>query len=297
MWARRRNTFFLLLRFSFLLCLAGGCRNCDLVEAELRSRENELRELRGNLTHAELENEALLREIAAVRQGTAAKMSPEQASQFYGVKQITLGRGTGGLDEDNVPGDEAIQVMIEPRDSDGHTIKAPGAVHVEALEISREGIKVPLDAWELSPEQVRKTWHSGLLSAGYSIVLPWKNWPSSEKLRVIIRFTLSDGRVFEADKDISIRITPTALHRAPGIIAPVDPHGPSLPPSLPMLPFPRKVEPEQSSTSTAWWLPPPDDPRALQPTAAWRPKAAPSLADSVQLLRPHELPYQPGEQP
>src|SRR5439155_24466275 len=55
---------------------------------------------------------------------------------------------------------------------------------------------------------LRKTWRSGLLSSGYQVVLPWKAWPSSEKLRVTARFTLVDGRSFEADKDVSIRLTP-----------------------------------------------------------------------------------------
>jgi hypothetical protein len=302
MWARSRVTFsFFLFAFALGLFAAGGCRNCDLVEAELRSRENDMRELRADLARAESHNEALMRELASLRHGSAAKISPELASQTYTLKDITLGRGTGGVDEDGCPGDEALEVVLEPHDDDGHTIKAPGSVHIEALEISPEGLKVPLSSWDLTPEQVRHTWRSGLLSTGYAIVLPWKNWPSSEKLRVIVRFTLADGRVFEADKDITIRLTPMAPRKITPLPDPGDPT-PSLEP-MPVLPSPRKLEPKPTSTSKAWWLPPansgvavvPANGSGLQPAAVWRPKPVPSLADSVQLLRPAQLKYQPGE--
>jgi hypothetical protein len=301
MLARSRVTVsFFLFPLSVCLFSAAGCRNCDLVEAELRARESDMRELRADLARSEADNQALVRELASIRHGGAAKITPELASQTYTLKQITLGRGTGGLDEDDCPGDEALQVVVEPRDADGHTIKAPGSVHVEALEISSEGLKVPLSSWDLTPEQVRLTWRNGLLSTGYFIVLQWKNWPAAEKLRVIVQFALVDGRLFEADKDVTIRLTPLARRK----IAPPDPAaGTPSPGPIPVLPPPRKVEPKPTSTSKAWWLPPSGsavtaeigNPSAVQPAASWRPKAAPSLADSVELFRPTQLKYQPGE--
>lgn len=306
MWARSRAavSFFPFAFFFVSICLvvsAGGCRNCDLVEAELRSRESELREVHADLTRAEAQNEALMRELASLRHGTVAKVSPELASQTYALKQITLGRGTGGVDEDDCPGDEALQVVLEPRDVDGHTLKAPGSVHVEAQEITAEGLKMPLSSWDLAPDHVRHTWRNGFLSTGYFIVLPWKAWPSSDKLRVTVRFTLVDGRVFEADKDVLVRPTPVARRK---IVPPPDPvePAPSVDP-IPVLPPPRTLQPESTSTSKAWWLPAPGSAVAakptntnrVQPAAMWRPKPGPSLADSVELLRPTSLTRSPGD--
>src|SRR5438132_758204 len=138
------------------LSAAIGCRNCDLLEAELRTRENELREMRADLARAEAHNEALLHELGTLRQSTAAKPSPEQASQTYTLKEIVLGRQTGGYDDDHCPGDEALQVILEPRDGDGHAIKAPGTLHVEVLEINAQGLKTPLSAWDLSADPPRR---------------------------------------------------------------------------------------------------------------------------------------------
>jgi hypothetical protein len=220
---------------SFVLGLA-GCRggNCDLVEAELRTREMQLADLRSERDNLVSHNQALQREIAALRGGSPVKVSPEEASQTYTLRSLVLGRQTGGLDEDGHPGDEALQVHVEPRDGDSHTIKAPGTLTVLAAEITPEGLKKPLCSWEVSADDLRRSWKNGLLSTGYSLVLPWKVWPSSEKVRVVAQFTLSDGRMFEAEKDVTVRLVPPA-HRSPPPVPADGADGPPLPP-------PRKVE-------------------------------------------------------
>jgi hypothetical protein len=272
----------LLLGLGFLSA-AVGCRNCDLLEAELRTRENELRELRAELARADAHNEGMLRELGAVRQSTSAKPSPELASQTYTLKQIVLGRQTGGYDDDGCPGDEALQVVLEPRDADGHAIKAPGALHVEVLEINPQGLKAPLSSWDLSPDQLRRAWRSGLLSTGYQIILPWKVWPSSDKLRVIVQFTLADGRLFEADKDITIRPTVAALRRSLPA-AGVDPTLSVVPGPENPLPAPRKLLP---GTPPGVAVPP--SPPGLEPASLWQPARTGTVADAVQLLRPTPL--------
>jgi hypothetical protein len=287
------------------LILASGCRNHnDLVEAELRTRDNDVRALRDDLAQAELQNEALMRELSALRHGATGNITPEFASQTYTLKQVTLGRGTGGYDDDHCPGDEALQVVLEPKDTDDHTIKAPGALHIDALEISREGIKTPVCGWDIPPANLRRLWRSGLLSTGYFIILPWKNWPSSEKIRVVAHFVLADGRVFEAEKDVTIRLTPTAYQKphaaAPGEI----PSEVPLPePEMP-LPTPKKLDPKNGvSKNRPWWDVPdekpsqPGRPPAGPTNASWRAKPPPSVVDSIELLRPTPVRYRPGESP
>lgn len=269
---------------------AAGCRNCDLVEAELRTRERELREAREELQRTELFNGALQREIHALRPGAACPISPELASQMYTLKEIVLGRGTGGYSNDCKPGDEALQIVVEPRDPDGQAIKAPGSLHVEAVQINPQGLKTPLSAWEVPPAKLRRTWQNGLLSTGYYVVLPWKVWPTNSKLRVTARFTLADGRLFEADKDITIRLPPEAK----------PPTGPILAPEEPLLPFPGpiEVEPLPPNLLPAPRTMPPADPdrqpdgkdgakRADWQTTSWKRTPAPvSLGQAVHLLPP-----------
>jgi hypothetical protein len=283
MRARGRVAFsFFPLALSLFLLASTGCRSTsDLVEAELRTRENDLRILQADVTRLQCQNEALVRELQGMHQESSAKITPELASQTYTLKQISLGRGTGGLDEDNCPGDEALMVVLEPRDCDGHTIKAPGQLHVEASEISPEGLKTLLSTWDVPPDQLRRAWRSGFLSTGYFVVLPWKTWPGSTKLRVVARFTLADGRMFEADKDVTVHLTPPDRRRS---IPPV-----TTEPAIP-LPMPKPVDPSDGPISRMGWTGQPINGAVAASTSAWRPKPAPSLADAVHLSTPIALP-------
>ena len=50
-------------------------------------------------------------------------------------------------------------------------------------------------------EQLRDKWQQGLFNTGYLLTFPWKVWPTTDKVRVAVRFTLLDGRPFEAEDD------------------------------------------------------------------------------------------------
>lgn len=189
----------------------GGRRNQELLENELRARDFQYREALEEMRRAEGRNDSLLREIEALRKGS--KLPPEQAGQLYGLRKILLGRGTGGEDRDGIPGDEALSVFVEPRDSDDHTVKMPGKLTITALEINFQGVKVPLCSWDISQEQLRQSWKQGLLSTGYHLILPWKVFPKEENVRVVAQVVLPDGRVFEADKDIRVRVVPGKARR------------------------------------------------------------------------------------
>jgi hypothetical protein len=242
MWARRRRTFsFVLLLLPFAL-VSTGCRNTnqELLESELRARERDVRELREELGRLECYNEALQREAACTHQQGAVGVSPEFAAQTFTLRKITLGRGTGGVDEDHKPGDEALLVVLEPRDADNHIIKAPGAVHVTAMDINSEGVKTPLSNWDVSPEQLRRSWRAGLFSTGYFLTLPWNScWPTSEQVRVLVRLQTADGRLFEVDRDVRVRLAAEPPHEKmpPGEVLPPAPPRPVEP-----LPPPRPVE-------------------------------------------------------
>jgi hypothetical protein len=262
---------FLALLLATITAIA-GCQRCDLVEAELRTRERQLRETREELERSEAHNGALQNEVKDLRQSPLTKISPEQASQIYTLKGIALGRQTGGYAGDSFLGDEALQVVLEPRDPDGQAIKAPGSLHVVALEISSEGLKLPLSSWDVGPDQLRRTWRNGLLSTGYYVILPWKKWPSTNRLRVVAQFTLTDGRMFEADKDVTIRLIPNVPH--PSTISPADP---APVPGEVEMPSLREIPEAQGPTSK---------PKRIEPVSTWKTWATPPASPPIQLLRP-----------
>jgi hypothetical protein len=217
--------------------LSTGCRqNCELVERQNHQLEVALRDARAEVERSHAYNDSLQRELAAVKVVPPAERPlPEVAAQQYSLKSVKLARQTGGVNTDGHLGDDALQVVIETQDVDGHAIKVPGSLLVEAAEVNTEGNKRPISNWLVPPEQMRSRWKTGLFTNGYFVTLPWKAWPETDKLRVTAKFVLSDGRTFEDEKTVTIKPRPQP-QRTPLPIDPTD--GPQL--EVP-LPPPRKL--------------------------------------------------------
>jgi hypothetical protein len=242
------------LLFLSLLLAVSGCRhNQELLETELRTKEIQYRELLDEFDKAKHHNQALEREVADLRHGVP--IPPEVAAQTFTVKRITLGRMTGGQNTDKVAGDDALQVVLEPRDGSDHVIKAPGTLQVWTLDIDSHGVKVPLNSWVVGPGELGRSWRSGFLGSSYTLTLPWKNWPHSENVRVVVRLVLGDGRIFEADRDVKVRLTPGAPRHTPDGPNLPEPHFPDADLHMPR-PVPEKSQASPGSpvTAASTWL-------------------------------------------
>jgi hypothetical protein len=250
-----------------------GCRNHnELLENELRQKDALYREALGDLKRIEAQNEALMREIGAIRSGGGPVLPPEVAAPMFGLRRISLGRGTGGYDNDNLPGDESLLVVVEPRDGEDHVVKVPGCLHVTAIEIDPHGMKKPLCWWSLTTEQLAPLWKQGLFSTGYAVIMPWTAFPHCDTVRVVAQFTLPDGRAFETDKDVKVRLLP-------------------LPPPAPMPEWQAPPSPVPPSPVPPPWHAPAPSPfvqptGGVAPAAQWSPTP---LTEAIELGPPRPL--------
>ena len=105
--------------------------------------------------------------------------------------------------------------MMVPKDEEGTAVKVAGRATVMAFEITKEGMKLPIGKWEVNSEQLKKTWKSGLLGGGYSVPLQWDRAPTTARIRLVVRFTLLDGREYEADRDANVVPLPGLAPRSP----------------------------------------------------------------------------------
>ena len=258
-----------------LAACSSGCRSCDKVESQLRARESDVQHLKGELGRAEFHNGLLLRELQATRGLPGPFGVVERPSEPYPVRSLQLGRGTRGRPSETLGGDDALEVMVEPVDSDRHVIKAPGRLHLEVQEVSTEGIKTLLATYDIAPDQLRRNWQSGLFNTGYKLTLAWKAWPGSEKLRITARFEMIDGRGFEADKDITVRVVPEK--QRPTFTMPLTPGLPS-PTLIP------SVTPTTPPMGPAEVIPMPDGPAPTLPLPT--PEGPALTGGAVRLLRP-----------
>src|SRR5712691_12107972 len=92
---------------AILTAIVAGCRTPprkDLVEAELRVKDQDLREIKSELERTDAYNQYLERELRNVQQSTIPTPAAGEAVSSNRVKSITLGRQTGGVDDDRLPG-------------------------------------------------------------------------------------------------------------------------------------------------------------------------------------------------
>lgn len=223
----------------------------DLLEAELRTREREILELRAENQQLKSLTDIYQRHNCpdphAVIPGPVYGPAPASPTGGVILRDVSLGSGTGGRDDDGLPGDETLQVVIVPKDDDGTAVKVPGRATVTAAEVSREGLKVPIGQWEVTAEQLKKTWRGGLLGSGYFVPLQWDRPPTTDRVRVTIRFATADGRNYEADKDVTVRPLPGLAPRGGVPPEPPSPAGAVLPPppfptDSNLLPAPRVID-------------------------------------------------------
>jgi len=215
--------------------LTGKQDKPDLLEAELRTREREILEARSENQQLRGLVDAYQRQgVPCANPGMPGFVPHNSQSIGPALREVTLGSGTGGRNDNNIPGDEGLIAVIVPKDEDGTAVKATGHATVTAQEISKEGLKFPIGKWEVPADQLRRTWKSGLISSGYFVPLQWDRPPGSDRVRVSVRFTTPDGRSYETDKDV--KVVPLPGFTQPGSLPPMIPTGPGIivpPPAIP----------------------------------------------------------------
>jgi hypothetical protein len=196
-------------------CLGQDRQKQELLEAELRSQERHIQEMKAELDRKEGLIHNLDVEVERCQRAALAGKPPggDSAPVVNVVRDITLGRLTGGTRQNpKASFDDALLVVFIPRDADGHALKAPGSVHIDLFEITPQGLKTPLSSWDVTARELRRLWDEPLIGgASYRITLPWKALPTTERLRVVARFTTLDGKLFEAERDITISLPPGVM--------------------------------------------------------------------------------------
>ncbi|WP_162658350.1 hypothetical protein [Tuwongella immobilis] len=159
---------------------------------------------------------------------------PTSPAMAVPLKEITIARGSGGIDDDRQPGDEGLLVIVSPKDEDGEAVKVIASLVIRVEEITNQGVKLPIGTWDVPVGTLRKTWQNGLFSTGFHVKLGWKTPPRTEKIRVTVQMILPDRRIFEADREL--RVVPIdasgkTVIQSPSIPTASESSGPLLPSS------------------------------------------------------------------
>src|SRR5262249_49095927 len=121
----------------------------------------------------------------------------------------------------------------------------------------------------------------GLFSTGYRLTLDFDRWPTTDRLRVVAYFRMMNGRVFEAGKDVAIRLPPQRLRPPLNGTPPSGPptvlEPPPPPPAPPGPPPPPQPAPPRNR-------PPPRPPAAPHPPLPGKQPELPQPRDDGPIL-------------
>ncbi len=128
-------------------CASRG--NVDVLESQLRKQEDQIFAIEAQLSQSESELTLARREVQTLRVQLAERgkptLLPEQSQSLHRLAGVRVQKYfSGGLDRDGVPGDDLLNVVVVPHDEDGETVKSPGELEIEAIDLS-----APEDARQL----------------------------------------------------------------------------------------------------------------------------------------------------
>ncbi|HUY36378.1 MAG TPA: hypothetical protein VMV69_26810 [Pirellulales bacterium] len=122
------------------------------------------------------------------------------------VRQITLNRRlTGGHNVDGRPGDEGVMVVVEPLDEAGGLIETSGDISMVVLDPAQHGEASRVARWDFTAAEAAKHLQRTPMGDGLHFTMPWPHSPPVNRtLNLYVRYTTSDGRRLQAEKQIEI---------------------------------------------------------------------------------------------
>lgn len=203
---------------SGLGCASRG--NLEALESQLRRQEDQIYAVQTQLAQSESELALARKEAENLRVQLSERghptLLPEQSQLLNRITGVRVQRYfSGGLNRDGAAGDDLLNVVVVPHDEDGESLKWPGEVEIEAIDLTAPEDEQHLGVWRFSSEEVARSWQSGLTS-GFQFRMPWQNPPASENIVLHARFRTLDGRQFGTSAEIRVTPDPEVVARAKG---------------------------------------------------------------------------------
>jgi hypothetical protein len=114
---------------------------------------------------------------------------------------------TTGVDIDGKPGDDALRIVLEPRNDARQCVPQAGEMTIALLDPAKSGDAARIAKWDLSKRAIGE----GILDArperGMKLDLPWpERPPENAHLKLFVRYRRPDGQQIEAHSDVYVHI-------------------------------------------------------------------------------------------
>lgn len=133
--------------------------------------------------------------------------SPRKVSSSK-VTEVVLDRaGCGGFDTDNLPGDEGIAVLVQPRDASGVPVEAPAAVSITVIDPTIPGEAATIGRWDFTEAELTRSFRNSSDLTGHPLEMLWPGGsPRHGDLQVLVEYNTEDGRTLQAEGWITVAL-------------------------------------------------------------------------------------------
>jgi hypothetical protein len=133
--------------------------------------------------------------------------APITNSNGSDISKVVINRSqTRGQDIDGVPGDEGLDLLIQPKTRNGQTLLRAGRLTVSVIDPSKPPSSQRIGLWKFLPSETELFFaNEDAESRGILLHLPWDQaTPQNGKLKVFVRYETPAGRKLETSSDIRI---------------------------------------------------------------------------------------------
>ena len=132
------------------------------------------------------------------------------------TESIDIGRYSGGLNTDKVPGTDSVVVFIETKDRQGSTIKAAGGLRVRLFDLAQPKGKTVIAEKTVGVADCGEYFHAGTMGYHYRVELPLKPPPTHPELTIQVEFVDAiSGRTFRAQKAVAVELPAAPAETSP----------------------------------------------------------------------------------
>lgn len=165
---------------------------------------------------SETANEELNLMLTAPRDSNKLEIGYDQTEQDELVTEVVINRlATQGHDVDGVPGDEGLDLLIQPKSAEGRIQLVGGELTVSVLDPAESPTRQRIGLWKFLASETELFFANNELgSYGILLHLPWdQQTPRNKRLMVHVKFVTQDGRELKTSSEI--RIVPPSAHYSP----------------------------------------------------------------------------------
>lgn len=196
-------------------CQSAAVRRAEGLEARLRDQEESLDRLSASLEQVESDRDVARREVSILRDELGKlQPSPEILQIAHSTARIdrveVVPLLSGGLDRDDIPGDEQISLLIAPKDSSGEIHRVSGELSVRLTDISRPAGSEEIATANFSNVESQTLWHNGIVGRGFRVLIPLPAALKTRNLTAHVRFRTNAGA--QLDTLHQLQVSPEATY-------------------------------------------------------------------------------------